>query len=249
MKKVLLFSGGFDSFLIALLEKPDVLLYFDVGVGYSHKEIEHIQKIKPLLPKNCEIVIDYSLNLGLHCPEDSVMILNRNLIFAAQAMNYGNEILFGFVRSDNAPDKTEKFLEGLDALMLGMVQHRDCDYSYNTCKIHAPYHKFSKSELLKLVIAKNTDNHAEVCSMVQNIRSCYSGESDKGCGECDPCVQKAVALFNNDLYYNVEKIFDKDPATAIDRYIKDFKKHKKDINELENLQKFQKSVTFSSIKG
>ena len=41
-KKVLLFSGGFDSMLQEWLIKPDILLYVDMRTSYSDREIEEI---------------------------------------------------------------------------------------------------------------------------------------------------------------------------------------------------------------
>jgi len=39
MKKVLLYSGGMDSWLIDKLWKPNVKLYIDTGGSYSKDEI------------------------------------------------------------------------------------------------------------------------------------------------------------------------------------------------------------------
>ena len=38
MKKVLLYSGGMDSWLISHLWKPDVKLYIDTGSSYAAEE-------------------------------------------------------------------------------------------------------------------------------------------------------------------------------------------------------------------
>ena len=35
---------------------------------------------------------------------------------------------------------------------------------------------------------------------IQNIRTCYSSTSEKGCGLCLPCWNKAVALLNNGIF-------------------------------------------------
>ena len=45
---------------------------------------------------------------------------------------------------------------------------------------------------------------------IQNIRSCYDGVSEKGCGRCIVCVKKAVALINNGIFR--EDLFD-EPIT------------------------------------
>ena len=43
---------------------------------------------------------------------------------------------------------------------------------------------------------------------IQNIRTCYNGTSKKGCGICGPCLSKAVALLNNDIF--IEGLFDEE---------------------------------------
>ena len=47
-KKVLLYSGGMDSFIIDKLWKPDLKLYVDLKGIYNRTEIEH-------LPEDVEI--------------------------------------------------------------------------------------------------------------------------------------------------------------------------------------------------
>ena len=44
MKKVLLYSGGMDSWLISRLWKPDVKLYIDMNTRYSKEEIKRLPK-------------------------------------------------------------------------------------------------------------------------------------------------------------------------------------------------------------
>ena len=44
-KKVLLFSGGFDSQLQEWLIKPDVLLYVDMKTSYSERELESLRTL------------------------------------------------------------------------------------------------------------------------------------------------------------------------------------------------------------
>ena len=44
-KKVLLFSGGFDSMLQEWLIKPDILLYVDMRTSYSDREVEALLRL------------------------------------------------------------------------------------------------------------------------------------------------------------------------------------------------------------
>ena len=45
MTKVLLFSGGLDSFCYSFLCDPDVLLYVDNGSRYTKVEIANIKRL------------------------------------------------------------------------------------------------------------------------------------------------------------------------------------------------------------
>ena len=44
MKKVLLYSGGVDSYMINQIWKPDVKLYVDMNTRYSKQEIARLPK-------------------------------------------------------------------------------------------------------------------------------------------------------------------------------------------------------------
>ena len=84
-KKVLLFSGGFDSCLQEWLVKPDVLLYVDMKTSYSEREIEALQR----LPKHYkERLIIKELPLGEYERENKYLPY-RNLILGTIAMQYG----------------------------------------------------------------------------------------------------------------------------------------------------------------
>lgn len=42
--------------------------------------------------------------------------------------------------------------------------------------------------------------------VIRHIRSCYDGHSLVGCGVCRPCLNRAVALINNNIYS--DELFD-----------------------------------------
>jgi 7-cyano-7-deazaguanine synthase in queuosine biosynthesis len=242
MKKVLLFSGGFDSTLIALLEKPDVLLYFDINGIYNQREIEHIHSIRHILPKESELIIDYSLNLGLHEKDDDVYVLNRNLLFIATAMNYGNYIQIGLMRTDIAPDMSETFLAQLNDMFSGMVSQRKGKYyNYDKILIEAPAKTLSKSELVEKVLSKYGETYIPI---IQRIRSCYSGSSVKGCGYCKPCLQKALALYKNNLFE--ASLFDEDPSKHAEWWKEKYTQYLPDKKELKILEEFLEKSIFTS---
>ena len=63
MKKVLLYSGGMDSWLIDKLWKPDIRMYVDMHTKYSYKEIAKIKKFGLDVK-----IVDFPLNASFAIP-------------------------------------------------------------------------------------------------------------------------------------------------------------------------------------
>lgn len=76
MKKVLLYSGGTDSWLIDKLWKPDIKLYIDIGSAYAEQE-------KARLPE--DTVIEELKMLGKFEDPDTAYVPWRNLMFLTTA--------------------------------------------------------------------------------------------------------------------------------------------------------------------
>lgn len=202
-KRVLLFSGGFDSMLQEWLLRPDVLLYVDMKTSYSQREIEALAR----LPKRYQDrLIIKELPLGEYERENKYLPY-RNLILGTIAMEYGQHVFFGFNRADNAPDKDKPFL----TLTTKLFQHlnKNCIYDMEwlteNFSFSAPFKNYTKTEMVR----KCLDAGMPV-EDIQNIRSCYDGVSEKGCGRCIVCIKKAVALINNGIFR--EDLFD-EPVT------------------------------------
>lgn len=192
-KKVLLFSGGFDSMLQEYLIKPDVLLYVDMGTSYSERELEALMRL-PLSYRNRLII--KRIDLGEYERENKYLPY-RNLILGTIAMQYGQHVYFGFNHTDDAPDKDDMFLNKTTSLFrhlnkncIGDMHWENTNFSFN-----APFKKYSKTEMVKMCLDKGMS-----VKLIQNIRSCYDSYSDKGCGVCYPCLNKAIALINNGIF-------------------------------------------------
>ena len=203
-KKVLLFSGGFDSMLQEWLIKPDVLLYVDMKTSYSAREVEALQK----LPRRYrDRLVVKELPLGEYERENKYLPY-RNLMLATIAMQYGQHVYLGFNAEDDAPDKDYKFLYRLNYMFDHLNENCMADMNWDTPEFsfEAPFRKLSKTDMVKKCLEEGMP-----VSLIQNIRTCYDGKSEKGCGVCGPCIHKAVALINNDIYD--PKLFD-EPITA-----------------------------------
>lgn len=186
------------------LIKPDILLYVDMKTSYSEREIEALQ----LLPESYQKrLIIKELPLGEYERENKYLPY-RNLILGTIAMQYGQHVYFGFNAEDDAPDKDSTFIRRLHGLFehlnvncIGDMNWESCDFGFYT-----PFHNLTKTDMVRLCLENGMP--AEV---VQGIRTCYDGESKRGCGVCAPCIHKAVALLNNDIYKS--ELFDS-PITA-----------------------------------
>ena len=100
MKKVLLYSGGMDSYIIDRLWKPDVKLFIDYGTEQTAEE-------RKRLPKD---VIVKEIDLSQYIENDGINTIPlRNLLFANIAINYGDIVAIGGLKDDLHYDKTKKF--------------------------------------------------------------------------------------------------------------------------------------------
>ena len=100
--KVMLYSGGMDSWLISRLWKPDVKLYINIDGDYSKEEIKK-------LPKDVKIV-DFPLLGKFELPNKFVPL--RNLYFLMIASHFGNKVCLGAMAGDwGNNDKKYNFRE------------------------------------------------------------------------------------------------------------------------------------------
>lgn len=198
-KKVLLFSGGFDSMLQEFLLKPDILLYVNMKTSYSDVEIKALKK----LPKHYQDrLIIKELPLGEYERENKYLPY-RNLILGTIAMEYGQHVYFGFNASDWAPDKDERFLRRTTTLFRHLNKNciGDMGWDNKNFSFEAPFKDLTKAQMVKRCI----DNGMDI-DFIKSIRTCYDGVSEKGCGKCAACYHKAIALILNHI--PIKGVFD-----------------------------------------
>ena len=180
MKKVLLYSGGMDSYLISKLWEPDVKLYVDLKSRYSQQEINN-------LPADVKVV---ELDLGKWERPDAIIPL-RNLYLAMVATNYGDEICLGATAGDRVLDKSYKFAD-LASNLLSYLYSPQHWTQGRTIKINLDFKGLTKEELLKLYIDKGGD----INTAWKESYSCYSGNKEP-CFCCKACIRKSAAFFSN----------------------------------------------------
>lgn len=185
MKKVQLYSGGMDSFIISKLWKPDVKLYIDYCDAQNQQE-------KKYLPDD---VIIKKIDLSRYIENDGLHTIPlRNLIFAAIAVNYGDEILIGGLKTDLHYDKTEEFAEQATNLFNSVLNR---ERSARTVRIVVPYRKYTKTELVEMYLRQG----GTIEKLDRFSWSCHEPVNGKPCGKCQACKARQKAI--NEAWENV----------------------------------------------
>lgn len=202
MKKVLLYSGGLDSWLIDKLWKPDVKLYVNVGGRYSETEIKR-------LPNDVKVI---NFPLGQFEQKESMHIPMRNLYFLMLASNYGDEIVLGATIGDRgARDKTPEFLS-LAENFINYLNDSQSVAAEKKIKIEQKYANYSKGQLVKEYL----ENGGSIEKLHDESFSCFNPhENGDVCLSCKPCLRKFVACYNGGYNYSLED------KKTIYKYIKD----------------------------
>ena len=183
MKKVLLFSGGLDSWLIDKLWKPDVKLYIDTGSLGSKSEIK---KLGP------DVIVEKLDISRFELPERNYLLPLRNLYFCMMAMNYGDTICLGATASSINLDKNETFCKLASELLsyLSPQVYKE----YRDIKVVVPFKGFSKTDLLRMY----KEQGGSLEEAFNATSSCYDPTSvGTACNKCSSCLKKLEAFRAN----------------------------------------------------
>ena len=215
MKKVLLYSGGMDSWLIDKLWEPDIKLYVNMNTEYSNWEIAR-------LPKDVDVV---DLPLGQYSLDNSIIPL-RNLYLFLTACNVTYfedvEICLGALDGDRINDKSQEFVDLLNPLLEYLYQEQ-ISQPGRYVKAVMPYKKCSKRELLEMYVAKG-GNLDEVW---YNTFSCYHPKIGTPCLDCKACFRKAIPFivagreFTELEKEKIKSYVNRVVVSNIDDYVKD----------------------------
>lgn len=197
MKKVLLYSGGMDSWLINKIWNPDVLLYVDMCTKYSKAEIERLPK---------DVIIE-RLDLSKWERPDAIIPL-RNLYLIMIATNYGDEICLGATAGDRVLDKSFEFAEKASDLLSFLYSKQHWTEGRNI-KVNLDFKNLTKKELL----VKYLEQGGNIAEAANNSFSCYSPTpAGKECWQCKPCFRKYVSF----------KVLGYDFGGRVDRIVKEY---------------------------
>lgn len=191
MSKVLLYSGGMDSWLIDKLWKPDIKLYIDIDGSYSAQEIS-------LLSKDVKII---HFPLG-QFEQESKFIPLRNLYFLMLASNYGDEICLGATAGDwGSKDKTPEFFDKAEEMLNFLLQKQSKVANSKHIKIEREYLYKYKDELVKEYLDKGGTLEA----IYNDSFSCFNPCGNNACYSCKPCFRKYVCLAYYGYQYSKEE--------------------------------------------
>ena len=206
MKKVLLYSGGMDSWLISRLWKPNVKLYIDMNTRYSKEEIKRLPK---------DVVIE-KLDLSKWERNDKIIPL-RNLYLVMLATNYGDTICLGATAGDRVLDKSYQFANMTSAL-LSYLYSKQHWTEERKIKIDLAYKDKSKHELLNMYVQQG----GNLLEAWEKSFSCYEPKNGKPCFSCKPCFRKAVAFYRcmQDNAIDPSLIFNDQAILSLHSYIK-----------------------------
>lgn len=202
MTKVLLYSGGTDSWLIDQLWKANKKIYINIHGFYSEDEIRR-------LPSDVEI-IDFPF-LGTIENTQTNFVPLRNLYFLMIASNYGDEICYGATLSDRgSKDKRLEFIEKAeDIINYGLNGNSFApDKKITIVKNFVKLHKFE-------LIQKYLDNGGNIENFVKSSFSCYHSINGKECMNCKQCYKKFL-----EAYYFGYK-YTEDEKKAMINYLRD----------------------------
>lgn len=206
MTKVVLYSGGLDSFCLAAEVKPDLLVYFDIGLTEQRAEIASISRMRDMGILAAPIVFDQRFNLAPYKLPNEVMPF-RNLYFIAAGFTYGDKLYLGKTASSRNLDKNSTFAaKALDVLKYVSQNPKSNPPGLlaENMEIILPFDYKTKSTFLGEFLARGGN-----LSDVLQTRSCYRPYG-KECGECQSCIRKSIALVNNNV--RIEGMFDTDPT-------------------------------------
>ena len=205
-KRLLLYSTGLDSELYRLVEEPEILMFFKSGARYEQKELEQLERFKKYgFLDNYELIVDDTLNFRA-LELDNAIVPMRNIFYLLRAFQYSENVMLGVTGYDLHYDKMPDVLSALTGFIQNYYYFRDVPETWDGVQptVLTPHRDKTKGELLALAIELGCNvEHIPV------LRTCYSATSEKGCGRCKSCVQKAIALAVNGMFH--KNFFDADP--------------------------------------
>lgn len=179
-KKVLLYSGGMDSWLISKIWKPDVKLYVDINGRYNKQEMSHLPD---------DVIVEH-LDLSKFERDDKIIPL-RNLYLVMLATNYGDKICLGATAGDRVLDKSYEFAEKTTDLLRFLYSPQWWNPEQREIEICLDFKDKTKTEILQMYL----DQGGDLETAWRESFSCYEpDEQGNVCMKCKPCFRKFISF-------------------------------------------------------
>ncbi len=188
MQKVLLSSGGMDSWLLA--HEPElagaVHVFVDIEQKYASKEYRSAVTLAKELGTTLEVVQGPDLAQYEH---STGIIPFRNAQMILLGALYGEKIYFGVIADEINSDKSIEFVEAMQSVL--NISHRPQYWTHGKhYEILTPFRSYTKSDLVRRYLA----NGGLIGKLLTSV-SCYDG-GEYHCGRCASCFKRWVALTN-----------------------------------------------------
>lgn len=188
MQKVLLSSGGMDSWLLA--HEPElkdaVHVFVDIGQKYARKECTAAEALAR------ELGADFKLEHGpklARYEHETGIIPFRNAQMILLGALYGEAIYFGVIADEINSDKSPEFCKAMEQTL--NISHRPQYWTEGRqFEIRTPFRQKTKSDLVRRFL----DNGGSLNKLLTSV-SCYDAGAHH-CGRCASCFKRWVALTN-----------------------------------------------------
>ena len=199
MKRVLLYSGGMDSWLIDKIWKPDVKLFIRIHTPNNELEYKRLCYLieQGIVDKNSVEIVEMDLS-RFERPDQNYFLPLRNLHFVTMAAHYGDEICLGATGSSTHFDKNETFASKAG----DVISYLQSEKGEGPVKIVLPFKDKTKTELLRMYLEQGGD----IEKAYRETVSCYTPKDGKPCMACTSCMSKFVAFYNNGYQFSKEEI-------------------------------------------
>lgn len=205
MKKILLYSAGFDSWLIDKLWKPTHKIFLRIGTESNEQEYKIIKKQLDEGKLSDIEIIDYPL-VQFEEPHNNYYLPLRNLHLILMASHFADEdteICIGSVKGSVHKDNNSEFAK----LTTKLINYLYTEQGKQKVKVVVPFENTGKTELLRMYIQKG----GKIEDVWNNTFSCYKPKEDgTECYVCTSCLSKIAAFYFNN--------FNRFPKTVETRY-------------------------------
>lgn len=215
---VALYSGGVDSYCMAVLTNPDVLLNVNLGGVYGAEETAHI-KTPPGMEDRLECIDLPEIGSRFEMPDSAFILPARNAILALLGAQYGNTIMMGSVAAGGrGSDKDEGFEHRMTDLLQYIWQAQVWwNPDGRDTRLTRPVAHLTKRQVVAEAIKTGLVTGEQIRD---DTFSCYTPTTNgEPCHQCEPCGRKWAALAAN----NIDPGYDGRPALS--RYFNEIEQY------------------------